>query len=82
MPSGDDDLLSVTEAARAVGVSGQTLRVALRKGRLRGHRVGQKLYKIRRSDLDHYIRPAKEQTGGTCEARRDTRSTSLVGRFA
>lgn len=55
----EDELLSVSEAARRACVSPQTIRMAIRAGRLRGYRVGTKLLKVAPADLVSYIRPAR-----------------------
>lgn len=49
----EPDMLSVAEAAAAIGSSENTLRHALCAGRLRGVLVGSRRY-VRRADLDEY----------------------------
>jgi excisionase family DNA binding protein len=55
-----ENLLTAREAADALGVGIRTVHNALRDGRLRGFRVGPKLFKIPRSALAAFVQPAAE----------------------
>lgn len=64
----EPDMLTVTEAAAAIGSQENTLRRALGAGRLHGELVGPRRY-IRRGDLDEYAARAAGQYELTVAAR-------------
>jgi excisionase family DNA binding protein len=54
--SGDEQLLTVDEVARRLGVTAETVRRWLRSGELRGVRFARKAgWRIRESDLQAYL---------------------------
>lgn len=55
---GDDQLLSITEAAQLGIASYSTLRNWIRSGRLPATRIGERIVRIRRSDLEALREPA------------------------
>lgn len=55
------DLISLAEAAKYLGVGSATLRLWIARGELVGYRVGERLIRVRRSDIDAKLRPI----GGT-----------------
>lgn len=52
-----DELLTIKEAAEAIGVHASTLRRWIKKGRLPSFRIRPRLIKVRRSDLAKGLRP-------------------------
>lgn len=63
--TGFGDLLTVEQAADALAVSPNTVRNLIRSEGLPALRVGQRLVRIRRSDLDAFLKPyAGGQAGG------------------
>ena len=54
------EMLTVDQVAEHLGVSANTVRVAIRKGRLRGYKVGPKFYRIAPAALADYIQPGAE----------------------
>lgn len=48
------DLMTIEEAARVLGVSHLTVYRLIKRGRLRALRVGRD-FRIRRSDMDRYL---------------------------
>jgi excisionase family DNA binding protein len=49
--------LSVTEAANYLGVTTRTIRLMLADGRLRGYRLGARVLRIRRDEIDAAMQP-------------------------
>lgn len=52
-----DDRLSINEAANLVGVHPNTIRNLLLRGELYGERIGKRIIRIRKSDLDSLFTP-------------------------
>ncbi len=52
-----DDRLSINEAADLVGVHPNTIRNLLLRGELYGERIGKRIIRIRKSDLDALFTP-------------------------
>ena len=50
-----DSLLTVTEVAEQLRVTGVTVRAWIRSGRLAAIRVGGRGYRVRRSDLEQMV---------------------------
>ena len=65
MPSGDDkenvEILTPKEAANLLHLSLETVRRLLRTGQLPGRKVGPRQWRIRRADLDTYLRWTNKQ---------------------
>jgi excisionase family DNA binding protein len=53
-----DELIGLPEAARLLGIHYRTMRRWVAAGNLPATRVGPKLLKVRRSDLDRLMQPA------------------------
>lgn len=49
--------ITLAEAAEHLGVSSRTVRRYITEGRLAGYRVGPRLVKVKRVDLDDLMRP-------------------------
>lgn len=52
-----DDRLSINKAAELVGVHPNTIRNLLIRGELNGERIGKRIIRIRKSDLDALFTP-------------------------
>ncbi|HTX55285.1 MAG TPA: helix-turn-helix domain-containing protein [Candidatus Baltobacteraceae bacterium] len=52
-----DRLVSIAEAAEYLGVSERTVRNMMHDGRLKGHRLGGRVVRIRLSDIDAALEP-------------------------
>ena len=50
------------EVAEMLGVSANTVREWLRKGKMAGVKLGGKIWKIRQVDIDQFIQESAEQT--------------------
>lgn len=50
-----DKLLSLAEAARYLGLSGEIVVDEVAKGRLRGARIRNRIWRFRKADLDAYF---------------------------
>lgn len=50
-------LISLTEAAEYMGVHTRTMRRYIAEGRVKGYRVGPRLVKVDKADLDGLMRP-------------------------
>lgn len=72
----EPDMLTVTEAAAAIGSQENTLRHALGAGRLRGELVGSRRY-IRRADLAEYAAWAAGQYERTVTARQQRHQADI-----
>jgi len=51
-----NELLSVREASKALGVSEQFTRKYINNGDLKSYRIGERLIRIRRSDLEDFFK--------------------------
>src|SRR5438132_726047 len=56
-PPQSDDLLTITEAAKAMGVSVPTTKRWIKAGWLPAYHLGPRLVRIRRSDLNELLTP-------------------------
>lgn len=52
-----DDRVSINQAAEIVGVHPNTIRNLLIRGELHGERIGKRIIRIRKSDLDALFTP-------------------------
>lgn len=52
-----DDRVSIKQAAELVGVHENTIRNLLIRGELNGERIGKRIIRIRKSDLDALFTP-------------------------
>lgn len=52
-----DDRVSISQAAKLVGVHENTIRNLLIRGELHGERIGKRIIRIRKSDLDALFTP-------------------------
>jgi excisionase family DNA binding protein len=50
-------LVSLTDAAKLLGVHTRTLRRYIAEGRIQGYRIGPRLVKVDTRDLDSLMRP-------------------------
>ena len=66
--SPDKEYMSLEEVADLLGVNYQLIYKLVRSGEIPASRVG-KVYRVSRSDLDHYLEQSKSSaTGGVCSA--------------
>jgi excisionase family DNA binding protein len=56
------ELIGIPEAARLLNVDGHTIRRQIAKGRLPAYRVGTKLIRLRRKDVEALLRPVLPRT--------------------
>jgi excisionase family DNA binding protein len=52
-----DDRLTIKQSAARIGVSENTIRNYLMRGELHGERIGARIIRIRKSDLDALFTP-------------------------
>jgi excisionase family DNA binding protein len=50
------DMISVAEAAEALGISGSRIRALIREGRIKAQRVGIRSWVLRRKDIESFER--------------------------
>jgi excisionase family DNA binding protein len=53
----NDRFISIAEAAKYLGVSERTVRNMLYDGRLRGHRLGGRVVRLKLSEIDTALEP-------------------------
>jgi len=58
-----DELLTIGEAAEVVGVHPSTIRRRIEKGKLIAFRVGPRLIRVRRSDLERLFKSIETESG-------------------
>ena len=58
-----DELLTIGEAAAVVGVHPSTIRRRIEKGTLTAFRVGPRLIRVRRSDLERLFKSIETKSG-------------------
>lgn len=51
-----DTLLSTADVAKELNISSVTVQKLLNKGELRGIRIGSKIWRVRKSDLEEYVK--------------------------
>ncbi|PBJ42963.1 DNA-binding protein [Mycobacterium avium subsp. hominissuis] len=49
--------MSIPDAARYLGINENTVRVMIRDGRLKAYRLGGRIIRLRRSDIDAAMQP-------------------------
>lgn len=60
-PSNPDRMLTTEEVSARLAVPGQTIRLWLRQGKLKGIKTGPRLWRIRERDLEEFIRRGENQ---------------------
>lgn len=68
--NGQMPLLSTRAVAKILGVEVRFVRGALRRGELKGLRLGKRKWRVRQQDLSEYIRQAVEREDHQQIARR------------
>lgn len=56
-----DNYINIEEAAAYLGVKSSTIRAWIKKKNMPSHRVGGKLLKFKRSEIDEWVVSEKEQ---------------------
>jgi len=62
--STDHELLTVTEAAERLRVTTRFIRMLIAEGRLPALRLGRRLIRLRRDDVDDLLRPIERWVEG------------------
>ena len=64
--SGAKEFFSLEEVAELLGVNYQLIYKLVRTGELPAARLGGKVYRVSRRDLDDYLHQSKAHSGGVC----------------